>query len=99
MTHSLNRKSKRRYDDFKYIHKREPDYQKIHLEIPHDFREKILTKFSFLYGEPTAEAYMPELERICKVYYTYRTEEIIECAKSFDPKGRFTEEDVILITY
>jgi len=99
MTYSVNRKSKRRYDGFKYIHKREPDYQKIHLEIPHNFREKILTKFSFLYGEPTAKAYMPELERICKVYYTYRTEEIIECANSFDPKERFTEEDVILITY
>ncbi|MFV1975808.1 MAG: sugar phosphorylase, partial [Candidatus Scalindua sp.] len=99
MTHSLNGKSKRRYEGFKFIHNAEPDYQKSHLEIPHDFREKISTKFSFLYGEPTAKAYMPELERICKVYYAYKTEEIIKSEKTFDPKERFTEEDVILITY
>ncbi len=99
MTDTLNGKSKRRYDGFKFIHHTEPDYEKNHLEVPHDFREKIFTKFSFLYGEQTAKAYMPELERICRVYYAYRTEEIIESTKSFDPKERFTEEDVILITY
>ena len=99
MTDTLIGKRKRRYDGFKFIHDTEPDYQKSHLEIPNDFREKILTKLSFLYDEQTAKAYMPELERICKVYYTYRTEEIIESTKSFEPKERFTEEDVILITY
>ncbi len=99
MTDTLIGKRKRRYDGFKFIHNTEPDYQKNHLEIPNDFREKILTKFSFLYDDQTAKAYMPELERICKVYYTYKTEEIIESAKSFEPEERFTEEDVILITY
>ena len=99
MTDTLIEKRKRRYDGFKFIHNTEPDYQKNHLEIPHYFREKIFAKFSFLYDDQTAKAYMPELERICKVYYTYRTEEIIENTKSFDPRERFTEEDVILITY
>jgi len=99
MTDTLIGKRKRRYDGFKLVHNREPDYQKNHLEIQHDFREKILTKLFFLYGEQTAQAYMPELERICKVYYTYRTEEIIKSTKSFEPKERFTEEDAILITY
>ncbi len=99
MTDTITGKRKRRYDGFKFIHNREPDYQKNHLEIPNDFREKILSKFSFLYDEQTAKAYMPELERICKVYHTYRTEDIIESTKSFEPKERFTEEDVILITY
>ena len=99
MTGTPNEIKKRRYDGFKFIHNTEPDYQKSHLEIPDDFREKILTKFSFLYDEQTAKAYMPELERICKVYNTYKTEEIIENTKSFEPGERFTEEDVILITY
>jgi len=44
-------------------------------------------------------AYMPKLERICRVYYAYRTKEVIESTKSFDPKERFMEEDVILITF
>ena len=89
----------RRYDSAKFIHNLEPDYQKVYLEIPDDFREKILTKLSRLYGEDTAKEYMPELERICRVYYAYKTEEMLERTKTLDPKNLFTEEDVILITY
>lgn len=89
----------RRYDSAKFIHNPEPDYQKVYLEIPDDFREKILTKLSRLYGEDTAKEYMPELERICGVYYAYKTEEMLERTKTLDPKNLFTEEDVILITY
>ncbi len=99
MADSLPGKRSRRFDGVKFVHSKEPDYQKSHLEIPDDLHEKLLTKLSFLYGHETAMAYMPELERICRVYYAYRTEEIIESTKSFDPKERFTEEDVILITY
>ncbi len=91
--------SERRYDVARFIHNLEPDYQKVHLEIPDDFREKILTKLSRLYGKVTANNYMPELERICKVYYAYKTEEMLELTKALDPKNLFTEEDVILITY
>ena len=54
------------------FHNLEPDYQNVHLEIPDDFREKILTKVSRLYGKVIANKYMPELERICKVYYAYK---------------------------
>ena len=89
----------RRYDSAKFNHNLEPDYQKVYLEIPDDFREKILTKLSRLYGEDTAKEYMPELERICRVYYAYKTEEMLERTKTLDPKNLFTEEDVILITY
>ncbi|MFQ5964150.1 MAG: sugar phosphorylase [Candidatus Scalinduaceae bacterium] len=98
-TDNLNRKRRRRYEGIKFIHNLEPDYQKNRLEIPHDVHEKILTKLTLLYGRQTANKYMPELERICKVYYAYKTEEMIEITKTFDPKNRFTEEDVILITY
>ncbi len=99
MTDTLNGIKKRRYEDVKFIHNLEPDYQNVHLEIPHDVREKILTKLTRLYNEQIANEYMPELERICKVYYAYKTEEMIEYTKALDPKNRFTEEDVILITY
>ena len=92
-------RKERRYESAKFIHNLEPDYQKVYLEIPDDFREKILTKLSRLYGEDTAKEYMPELERICRVYYAYKSEEMIELTKTLDPKNLFTEEDVILITY
>ncbi|MDP6527357.1 MAG: alpha-amylase family glycosyl hydrolase, partial [Candidatus Pacebacteria bacterium] len=89
----------RRYDSARFIHNLEPDYQKVYLEIPDDFREKILTKLSQLYGEDTAKEYLPEFERICRVYCAYKTEEMLELTKTLDPKNLFTEEDVILITY
>ena len=89
----------RRYDVARFIHNLEPDYQKVPLEITNDFREKILTKLSRLYGKVTAKEYMHELERICRVYYAYKTEEMIELTKTLDPKNIFTEKDVILITY
>lgn len=99
MTGTLTGKRNRRFDGVKFVHGKEPDYEKFQLEIPDDIHEKLFSKLSFLYGHDTAKVYMPELERICKVYYAYRTEEIIESTKSIDPKDRFTEEDVILISY
>ena len=99
MTDTLNGIKKRRYEGVKFIHNLEPDYQNVHLEIPHDFREKILTKLTRLYSKQTANEYMPELERICKVYHAYKTEEMVEFTKALNPENRFTEEDVILITY
>ena len=99
MSDTLSGTNKRRYEGVKFVHNLEPDYQNAHLEIPEDIHEKIFTKLSRLYGKQTANEYMPELERICKVYYAYKTEEIVEFTKALDPKNRFTEEDVILITY
>ncbi len=84
MTDTLTGKGKRRYDGVKFIHNTEPDYKNALLEIPHDFHEKVLTKLTFLYDKQMANKYMPELERICKVYSAYKTEEMAEIEKTFD---------------
>jgi hypothetical protein len=42
---------------------------------------------------------MPELERVLKVHNAYKSTEIIEQEQNFQPYNRFTEKDVILITY
>ena len=73
MSDTLNGMKKRRYEGVKFTHNLEPDYQNVHLEIPHEFREKIISKLFRLYGEPIANKYILELERICKVYYAYKT--------------------------
>lgn len=52
----------------------------------------------FLYGDVT-EGVLPELERIIQVYYAHKSDEMIEREKLFDPEERFTEEDIVLITY
>jgi len=42
---------------------------------------------------------MPELERILKVHHAHKPQEMIEAEENFDPTKRFTEKDMILITY
>ncbi len=77
----------------------EPDYSRPLLEIPGKAREKIKGRLRFLYGEAEAEKYMPELERILRVHYAHKPQEMIDREKEFDPQNRFTERDMILITY
>jgi sucrose phosphorylase len=81
------------------IHNPLPDYQRPLLKIPEKGRKKILKRMSFLYGDKTANAYMPEVERLMEVYYAHKPLKLIEKEKKFDPKERFTQEDIILITY
>ena len=83
----------------KLPHNQEPDYRMPPPEIPVEAREKILNRLRFLYGEKVAKKWMPELERIMRVYYAHKTQEVIEAEKAFDPAERFTEKDSMLITY
>ena len=81
------------------LHNPEPDYERPLFEIPLKARERIFNRLRFLYGEEAAKATMPELERILRVFYAHKPQEMIEAEKDFDPKERFTEKDMILITY
>lgn len=99
MTNIKNGIIKRRYDGVNFTHNKMPDYQRCSIEILQDLYERVLPKLTSLYGEESAIEYLPELERICKVYHAYKTEETIELINEYDPKKRFTQEDVILITY
>ncbi len=80
-------------------HYPEPDYTKPLFEILPEDRNRILGRLSFLYGKIVAKAYMPELERIIEVYYAHKSQKLIEREKEAKTKDRFTQEDIILITY
>jgi sucrose phosphorylase len=80
-------------------HTPEPDYSRPLLNISAETRERVLAHLRFLYGGPAAGAHLLELERILKVYYAHKPPEMIEQEKVFDPIERFTEEDMVLITY
>ena len=80
-------------------HYRKPDYTKPLLEIPQLARQKILERLCFLYGENLASQYLPELERIMQVYYAHKPPELIQAEQNLIPDNRFTEQDLILITY
>ena len=85
--------------DWSKCHFPEPDYSRPPLEIPWHYKERILDKLIFLYGVDVAWKAFLEIERLMKVYYAHKSPGMIEWEKEFKPENRFTEKDVILITY
>ena len=47
----------------------------------------MLARLEFLYGRETAEAAMPELERILKVHHAHKPPELIEYEAALDPRS------------
>jgi sucrose phosphorylase len=86
-------------DTTKTLHNPEPDYTKPILQIPEESLERMHNRLRFLYSESVARTIILELERILQVYYAHKPSEQIEKEKNFDPAERFTQKDVILITY
>lgn len=80
-------------------YKRDPDFTRPLLEIPGETHERMLGRLSFLYGKETAERWMPELERILKVHHAHKPQALIDAEQGLDPAERFTEQDMVLITY
>jgi len=76
-----------------------PDYTRPLLEISSESRERMFSRLKFLYGEEQAETYMPELERILKVHYAHKPQELIDREKDFNPEDRFSQKDMAMITY
>ncbi len=87
------------YDTTHTVHNQEPEYKRPLLKIPSKIRQRIHDRLRFLYGKTIAKDYMPELERILKVYYAHKPQSMGEKEEKFDPIERFTEKDVVLITY
>jgi len=81
------------------LHLPAPDYTRPLLEIAPEQRRRILALLQVLYGKARSEASYGEVERLMKVYWAHKTPEMIEDDRRFDPRDRFSEQDVILITY
>jgi sucrose phosphorylase len=77
----------------------DPDFSKPLFKIPSEARERMFARLTFLYGEAEAKQWMPELERIIKVHYAHKPQALIDAEKNYDPTERFTEQDMVLITY
>ncbi|MFH1933084.1 MAG: alpha-amylase family glycosyl hydrolase [Pseudomonadota bacterium] len=76
-----------------------PDYTRPLYEMPPPTRERMGRHLAFLYGKRRTDKYMLELERILRVHYAHKPPEMLEKEKNYDPKERFSEKDMILITY
>ncbi|MDW7759958.1 MAG: sugar phosphorylase [Acidobacteriota bacterium] len=76
-----------------------PDFTRPLDKIPDDIRERVLRRLRFLYGDAASGTIMPELERILQVHQAHKPPEMLEKEKTYDPRERFSEQDMILITY
>jgi len=74
--------------DHSKFHLLEPDYSRSPYTPPNKLKKRILEKLVFLYREKNAESCFNEISRIMKVYNSYKSK-----------ANRFTEKDIILITY
>ena len=78
---------------------REPDYSRSPLEITDGEKERIIEKLTVLYGELDAKAYYWEVERLIQVHHAHKPTEMLAADANFDEHDRFTESDVVAITY
>lgn len=81
------------------FYRADPDFGEPLYEPPRETRERMLGRLRFLYGEGTARRFMPELERLLKVHFAHKPPEMLEKEKRYDPGERFSQEDLVLITY
>ena len=81
----------------KYL--KDPDYQREPLEVTAEQRERIVDRLTLLYGELDAKALYWEIERLMQVHHAHKSPEMLQAESAFDPRDRFTQEDVVAITY
>ena len=83
----------------KNFHYLEADYSRQVFELDQSIAARIRNKLTDLYGERDVEEIFNELYRIIKVYYAHKTPDMIDWENNFNKSNRFSEQDVILITY
>ena len=83
----------------KDYHFLEPDYSAASPPLSKSLEERMRDKLRFLYGDESEDQLFDELNRLLKVYYAYKSPAMHQWELDFEDKNRFTEKDVILITY
>ena len=89
----------RRYIGRKSVHHPKPDYTRPAFRFKAEEKERLHLRLAFLYGTEEAERWWSEVERVCAVFVAHKPPERFMLDAALDPLERFTEEDVILITY
>ncbi len=87
-----DRPSPPRYD-------REPDFTRPPLELSPEVRDRLLGRLRFLYGDEAGRRALDELVRLLRVHHAHKGDALRRTDAAADPSRRFTEHDVILITY
>lgn len=78
----------------------EPDFSRPFPRIPPAAAHRMFDRLKSLYGDKAARSAMPELVRLLKVHHCHKTNELIAMGRNaHDPAGRFSERDMMLISY
>lgn len=75
------------------------DYTKPLLKITPRQKQDIKGHLELLYGEASAEEWLPEFERVMKVHHAHKSEDLLLWEDNFNPHEHFSEQDLVLITY
>jgi sucrose phosphorylase len=81
------------------LHLPQPDYARPLLQVGPEQKDRIVELLAVLYGRTRAESCYGEVERLMKVHWAHKTPEMLEDDRMFSPEDRFSEKDIILITY
>lgn len=76
-----------------------PDYTRPVFRVPQSAKERILGKLIKIYGDSPGKSAFAEIERLMKVYYAHKRPEQVAAEKNYRPESRFSEKDIVLITY
>lgn len=81
------------------LFRKRPDFTQPALVIAPAMRDALHKTLGFLYGVTEAERLLPEVERLLRVHHAHKTPEILEAERTLIPEDRFTERDIVVITY
>jgi glycosidase len=93
------RMAPRRAEWWRLEHLAEPDFTKPPPALSDADRERLRARLLRLYGQETAARTLLELERLVRVHRAHKTPELEEAERQFDQRERFTEKDLMLVTY
>ena len=81
------------------LYDRYPDYTRPMLWIPPEDEADLHSHLEFLYGKDAADKWITELIRRILVHHAHKPPELVAREQEYDPRERFTEKDMVLITY
>lgn len=91
--------SQRRTEWWRIPYYDDPDFSTIPPDLNAEQRQRILDKLLVLYPEIIARNALEEVVRLIRVHRSHRPPELVEEEAHADPAARFSEQDMMLITY
>lgn len=77
----------------------DPDFTSPPIDISHERQARLLARLVAVYGEAVARETLPELLRLIRVHHAHKPVDMLEAERGASGCDRFSEKDMMLITY